>query len=135
MEVNPSGLMGKILREAESQRRIQVTEMLGRHPVYSKVLTVEAFFELLRPELESLGVNPDRIIPSKDRMEFLQQVMDAQAAAQAAQAAQGAQDGEEAEPTPEQANVARVEGQPEQVAAEQGGEAPAGTVEERRNVA
>lgn len=131
VEVNPSGLMGKILREAESQRRIQVTEMLGRHPVYSKVLTVEAFFELLRPELESLGVNPDRIIPSKDRMEFLQQVMDAQAAAQASQAAQG----EETEPTPEQANVARVEGQPEQVAAEQGGEAPAGTVEERRNVA
>ena len=132
VEVNPSGLMGKILREAESQRRIQTTEMLGRHPIYSRALSVEAFFELLRPELESLGVNPDRIIPSKERMELLQQVMDAEAIARASQGPQGG--GGEAAPTPEQANVARVEGQPEQVAAEQGG-APAGTVEERRNVA
>ena len=130
VEVNPSGLMGKILREAESQRRIQFTTMLGTHPVYSRALTVEAFFELLRPELDSLGVNPDRIIPSKERMEFLQQVLDAQAA-QAAQ--QGG--GEEAQPTEEQANAARVEGQPQQVAAQQGGGAPAGTVAERRNVA
>ncbi len=130
VEVNPSGLMGKILREAESQRRIQFTTMLGTHPVYSRALTVEAFFELLRPELDSLGVNPDRIIPSKERMEFLQQVLDAQAA-QAAQ--QGG--GEEAQPTEEQANAARVEGQPQQVAAQQGGGTPAGSVAERRNVA
>jgi hypothetical protein len=129
VEINPSGLMGKILREAESQRRTQFATMLGNHPVYSRALTVEAFFELLRPELDSLGVNPDRIIPSKERMEFIQQLMDAQAAAQAQQ-----QQVEEAAPTDEQANVARVEGQPQQVAAEQGG-APAGTVEERRNVA
>ena len=106
--------------------------MLGKHPVYSRALTVEAFFELLRPELDSLGVNPDRIIPSKERMEFLQEIMDAEAAAQA-QAAQQAGE-EEAQPTPEQANVARVEGQPQRVAMEQGG-APSGTVEERRNVA
>jgi len=131
VEINPSGLMGKILREAESQRRTQFATMLGNHPVYSRALTVEAFFELLRPELDSLGVNPDRIIPSKERMEFIQQLMDAQAAAQAQAQAQQV---EEAAPTDEQANVARVEGQPQQVAAEQGG-APAGTVEERRNVA
>ena len=130
VEVNPSGLMGKILREAESQRRIQFATMLGTHPVYSRALTVEAFFELLRPELDSLGVNPDRIIPSKERMEFLQQVLDAQAAQAAQQVG-----GEEAQPTEEQANVARVEGQPQQVAAQQGGGAPAGSVAERRNVA
>lgn len=131
VEVNPSGLMGKILREAESQRRMQMATMLGAHPVYSRSLTVEAFFELLRPELDSLGANPDRIIPSKERMAFIQEVMDMQAAAKARQ--QGAAD--EAGPTPEQANVARLEGRPQQVAMEQGGGAPAGTVEERRNVA
>ncbi|MGN0845634.1 MAG: hypothetical protein ACI4QT_10510, partial [Kiritimatiellia bacterium] len=129
VEVNPSGLIGKILREAESQRRIQISTMLGNHPVYSRALTVEAFFELLRPELESIGVNPDRIIPSKERMEFLQEIIDLKTAANARQGG-----GEAAQPTQEQANVARVEGQPQQVAAEQGG-APAGTVEERRNVA
>lgn len=136
VEVNPSGLMGKILREAESQRRIQFTTMLGTHPVYSRALTVEAFFELLRPELDSLGVNPDRIIPSKERMAFIQQMMDAQASAQqAAQQEQGAGGGEEAHPSPEQANVARVEGQPQQVANGQSGGAAPGTVAERRNVA
>ena len=93
---------------------------------------MEAFFELLRPELDSLGVNPDRIIPSKERMEFLQEIMDAQAA-QTEQQPQGG--GEEAQPTPEQASVARVEGQPQRVAMQQGGGAPGGTVEERRNVA
>lgn len=129
VEVNPSGLMGRILREAESQRRIQFSTMLGTHPVYSRALTVEAFFELLRPELDSLGVNPDRIIPSRERMAFLQEAMDAQAAAQPRQDGGG-----EAQPTQEQANAARVEGRPRQVAAEQGG-ASAGTVAERRNVA
>ena len=136
VEVNPSGLMGKILREAESQRRQQVTAMLGQHPVYSKAIPVEGFFELIRPELENIGVNVDRIIPSKERMALIQELLDAaQAAAVAngqaqAEAAQAAA----AEPTPEQANVARVEGQPEEVAMEQG--APnAGTVEERRGAA
>lgn len=51
--------------------------------------------------------------------------------AQAQQAAQGAP--EQGEPTPEQENVARVEGQPEQVALSQGSPAP-GSVAERRNV-
>ena len=131
VEVNPSGLMGKILREAESDRRMRFSDMLGKHPVYSRALTVEAFFELLRPELDSLGVNPDRIIPSKERMEFLQEIMDAEAIARNQQQQPA---GEEAQPTPEQANVARGEGQPQRVAMEQGG-APSGTVEERRNVA
>ena len=135
VEVNPSGLMGKILREAESQRRQQVTAMLGQHPVYSKAIPVEGFFELIRPELENLGVNVDKIIPSKDRMEMYQMILDAAQAAAAQQAQTQAQvQGAGAEPTPEQANVARVEGQPEQVAVEQGAPA-AGTVAERRGAA
>lgn len=128
VEINPSGLMGKILREAESQRRQQVTAMLGQHPVLSKAITVEGFFELIRPELENIGVNVDKIIPSRERMEMYQLILDT---AQAQQAAQGAP--EQGEPTPEQENVARVEGQPEQVALSQGSPAP-GSVAERRNV-
>ena len=136
VEVNPSGLMGKILKEAESQRRQQVTAMLGQHPVLSQAITVEGFFELIRPELDNLGVNADKIIPSKERMEMYQLILDAARAQQAANpqgAAQGEQGGQ-GEPTAEQANVARVEGQPEQVAAEQGAPS-AGSVAERRGVA
>ena len=137
VEVNPSGLVGAKLREAESQRRQQVAAMLGNHPVYSKALTVEAFFELLRPELDGIGVNPDKIIPSKERMELYQQLMDiANAQAVAAGQAEEPPAGETgAEPTPEQANVARVEGTPEEVAATQGGVPAAGTVAERRSAA
>ncbi len=136
VEVNPSGLMGKILKEAESQRRQQVTAMLGQHPVLSQAITVEGFFELFRPELDNLGVNIDKIIPSKERMETYQLILDAARVQQAAANPQGEQGapGEQGEPTAEQANVARVEGQPERVAMEQG--APtAGTVAERRGAA
>ena len=142
VEVAPSGLMGKILREAESQRRQQMTAMLGQHPVLSRAISVEGFFELIRPELENLGINVDRIIPSKERMETYQALMDAaQAMAVARGAGAGggagvpAAEGGAAEPTPEQANVARVEGSPEQVAMEQGEPPAAGTVAERRGAA
>jgi hypothetical protein len=136
VEVNPSGLMGRILKEAESQRRLQMMNALGQHPILSKALTVEAFFELLRPELDSLGVNPDKIIPSKERMEICQKLLDMAQMQQAAMAQQQAQEQQAngAEPTAEQANVARVEGQPGQVAMTQGAPA-AGTVAERRNAA
>lgn len=134
VEVNPSGLMGRILREAESQRRQQMAAMLGQHPVLSRAITVEGFFELVRPELESIGVNPDKVIPSKERMELYQAIVDAARANAAAQGA--AQDGAgAAAPSPEQANAARVEGQPRQVAMELGGGPRPGSVAERRGVA
>ncbi len=132
VDVNPAGLMGKILREAESQRRQQVTAMLGQHPVLSQAITVEGFFELIRPELDGIGVNPDKIIPSKERIELIQQMNDFAHMMQVA----GAGGNEGAEPTPEQANQARVEGNPQQVALEQGAQEPRpGTVAERRGAA
>lgn len=137
VEVNPTGLMGKILREAESQRRQQTTAMLGQHPILSGAMTVEAFFELIRPELEGCGVNPDKVIPSKERMEVYQMILDA---AQAAKAAGALPDGGgmDVGPTPEQARMAQIEGNPAQVAMTQGAmaqEAKAGTVAERRGAA
>jgi hypothetical protein len=138
--VVPSGPMGKFLREAESQRRQQVMNMVARHPVYSQAIPLAGHFELLRPELENLGVNPDRIIPSKERMRFEQTLADI-ARLLGMQQQMATEEGG-AGPTPEQANVARVEGTPQAVAYSQGGmmsgggEPPApGTVAERRNAA
>lgn len=136
VDVAPSGLMGRIFREAESQRRQQMTAMLGQHPVLSQAMTVESFFELLRPELEGIGVNPDKIIPSKERMEFIQKLVDI---TKAQQAAQGAQDGggeqpDGSEPTQQQQVTANVEGNPQGVAAAQGKSVP-GSVAERRGAA
>ena len=135
VDVAPSGLMGRIFREAESQRRQQITAMLGQHPVLSQAMTVDAFFELLRPELEGIGVNPDKIIPSKERMEFIQQLVDMARATQAMQGAAGAQQpAEGAEPTQQQQITANVEGNPQGVAMAQGAAVP-GSVSERRGAA
>lgn len=141
VEVAPAGLMGKILREAESQRRQQVAAALAQHPILAGAIPLEGHFELFRPELENIGVNPDKIIPSKERLELYQllsDVIQAQKAAQQPQ--QGGMDGgmAGASPTPEQANVARVEGDPQSVALQQGTAAPEprpGSVRERRNAA
>ena len=139
VDVNPSGLMGKILRESESQRRQQVTAMLGQHPVLSQAMTVEAFFELVRPELESLGINPEKIIPSKERMEFYQKLVDM---AQAQKVAAGAQEqqpqGGEGQPAaaPQPQNPkASVAANPQKVALTQGKPSNPGTVRERRGAA
>lgn len=94
--VAPSGMMGKILREAESQKRIQMFNALGGPQIVGPALTIENFFELLRPELAALGgVNPDKVIPSKERMEAYQQILDMVNASKAAeqQAAAGAVEG------------------------------------------
>lgn len=130
--VMPSGPMGKFLREAESQRRIQMMQMLARHPIYSQAIPLEGHFEILRPELDNLGINPDRIIPSKERMRISQAIMDLAQLLGVSQQAEAPDAG----PTPEQANVARVEGRPQEVAYSQGGAGPApNTVAERRNAA
>lgn len=86
VNVAPSGLMGKILREAESQKRLQLFNALGGPQMVAPALTVESFFELLRPELEAVGgINPDKVIPSKERMGIIQELLDVTRAAQAAQ--------------------------------------------------
>jgi hypothetical protein len=86
VNVAPSGLMGKILREAESQKRLQLFNALGGPQMVAPALTVESFFELLRPELEAVGgINPDKVIPSKERMGIIQELLDITRAAQAAQ--------------------------------------------------
>lgn len=86
VNVAPSGLMGKILREAESQKRLQLFNALGGPQMVAPALTVESFFELLRPELEAVGgINPDKVIPSKERMGIIQELLDVTRATQAAQ--------------------------------------------------
>ena len=134
--VAPSGMMGKILREAESQKRLQLFNALGGPQIVGPALTVQNFFELLRPEIAALGsVNPDKVIPSKERMEAFQQVLDVMNAAKAleqqAQPAAPAPDGGGANPGNPSAAPAETGGQPPEQP-----EPPApGTVAERRGAA
>lgn len=128
--VAPSGLMGRILREAESQKRLQLFNALGGAQMVAPALTVENFFELLRPELEAVGgVNPDKVIPSKERMEIYQQILDVTRAAQAAQQQMAAAEVE----APSGEGMPQGGGAP-QIAEEPKPPAP-GTVAERRGAA
>jgi len=131
--VAPSGMMGKILREAESQKRLQLFNALGGAQIIGPALSVENFFELLRPELAAIGgINPDKVIPSKERMETFQQILDITNAARAAQQqAQAAADQPQLQPgagaNPGNPSAAPVESEPRPPAP--------GTVAERRGAA
>ena len=124
--VAPSGMMGKILREAESQKRLQLFNALGGPQIVGPALTVESFFELLRPELEAVGgINPDKVIPSKDRMETYQQILDMMNATKAAEMNAAGAEG-----------AVQQAGQPAQQMPQQEPQPPRpGTVAERRGAA
>ena len=133
--VAPSGMMGQILREAQSQKRIQMFNALGGPQIVGPALTVENFFELLRPELASLGgVNPNKVIPSKERMETFQAVLDMINASKAAEQQANAQP-EGAQPAPGGANPGNPSAAPSEPAAQEPRPPAPGTVEERRGAA
>lgn len=84
-EVNPSGVMGLILKEQESNRRKQ---MLGTlmNPVGMQIFGPKPVVELAREEFKSLGLkNVDDLIPSKEKQEFLEMVAQMQQYNQAMQ--------------------------------------------------
>ena len=125
--VAPSGMMGKILREAESMKRLQLFNALGGPQRVAPALSVENFFELLRPEIASIGgINPDKVIPSKERMEMYQQIIDLTSAVNAVNQQQEAAAVQQQQQQP----------QPGVGAPQQEPQPPRpGTVAERRNAA
>jgi len=67
VDVNPSGVMGLILREQESNRRRAFLQLTA-NPLDSQIVTAEGRAAILREEVKSLGVNPDEVLPSKAKL-------------------------------------------------------------------
>jgi len=75
-EVNPSGVMGMILREQESQRRRSLLSVVV-NPAIMPIVGARGIAALLREEVKNLGINPDDVVKSKealDDLEMLQQL-------------------------------------------------------------
>lgn len=66
-EVNPSGIIGLILREQESARRRAFLQLTA-NPIDMQIIGVEGRAVVLREEAKSLSVNPDDVVPSKDKL-------------------------------------------------------------------
>ena len=75
-EVNPSGVMGMILREQESQRRRSLLSVVV-NPAIMPIVGARGIAALLREEVKNLGINPDDVVKGKealDDLEMLQQI-------------------------------------------------------------
>lgn len=150
VKVVPAGVMGLILREAESQRRKQAASMLA-NPAMMQVFGQEPLVEIMREEFKSLGVpNVDDMLPSKEKMR-LAALMDEIARMRQLEAGPegGAPEGADSGPVrvrglpapggsdnPQRDTaLARVLGDPSQVAMSQGLPSAGSGVRERRAVA
>lgn len=83
-QVNPSGVMGQILKEQESMKRQQLLALVSNNPMLANLVGVRGMAALLRPETKALGINPDEILPSESRMrdlELLQMIREVNSAA------------------------------------------------------
>lgn len=70
--VNPSGVMGQILREQESLKRQGLIAQITSDPEMSAAVGLKGKMALYRPELKSLGINPDDVFPSEEKLEELE---------------------------------------------------------------
>lgn len=141
-EVNPSGTMGMILREQESNRRKQFLSM-AMNPLGLQLFGPKLAVAIAREEAKTLGLpNLDDVLPSKERMEeqeMLQQLQQVNAALSGTPPEGGGGEGMGGGAATAQGEAAqqRVANAPGQVAMEQGlpSAAPPGQVAERRAVA
>ena len=97
-EVNPAGVMGKILKAQQDQQRLQFLNMAITNPMLQQIFGPKGIVALLRPSIQDLAINPDDCLPSDDKlkeMELVQQIQQVFAATQAQQGVAEAATGEE----------------------------------------
>lgn len=92
--VNPSGVMGQILREQESLKRQGLIALVGSDPEISALVGIKGKVALLRPEIQALGINPDDVLPSQERMEEMELLQKIKMLNEASQQVEMSQGGE-----------------------------------------
>lgn len=110
VEVNPGGVMNIILKEQEHNRRLAMLQ-LTQNEIDLKILGYKGRAELLRSVAETTDLNPDKLIPTVEKLEEMEQF--AQIKEQIAMQAQAAQ-GQAAEAQAVQAQQAGMEQQQQQ---------------------
>jgi len=126
-EVNPSGLVGQLLRAVESENRQRMLATVNASPLLTQVVGVKGLVALLRPEFKALGINPNDVFPSEQKMELLEKIQEVQALNAAlmpeGQAAEGdGQDGQPPQPGADRQQAVRqsIERNPQEAALRRG---------------
>jgi len=75
--VNPSGVMGLILKEQESSRRRAFVAMVA-NPMMFPIVGPKGIAVILREEAKGMGLNPDDVIASAEKLEELEMIQQIQ---------------------------------------------------------
>lgn len=90
--VRPIGLMGKIMRAQQDQQRLSVFQMVVTNPFLLQSIGIKGVFELFRPTINDLNINPDNVIPTEERMKTLELIAGIKQIFEATSAANGVQE-------------------------------------------
>lgn len=123
--VRSVGLIGRVLKVKRDAARLQLLNLMLNSQVLTQLIGAKGIVEMFRPSLVDLDINPDDVIPSKERMkeqDLIMQIAQLSQATAAQQKAlpQGAP--EEGQGGGMQSGIAPIQ-------------EPQGAVEERRGVA
>lgn len=72
VEVNPGGVMSIILKEQEHNRRLAMLQ-LTQNEIDTQILGYKGRAELLRSVAETTSLNPDKLIPTTEKLEEMEQ--------------------------------------------------------------
>lgn len=122
--VRPVGLIGRIMRVQRDQARLQLFNMIVSNEFLLNLIGPKGIMALLRPSMKDIDVNPDDILPSEQRVAFMEAVENVKQLVMAESQRPGGAVGE-----------GEAQGAPPGVAQPPQVEAPQGGVEERRAVA
>lgn len=73
-EVNPAGVMGKILKVQQDQQRLQLLSLVTNNQFLLQMVGVKGVMALLRPSVQDMAINPDEVLPSREKVEELEQL-------------------------------------------------------------
>lgn len=91
-EVNPSGVMSLIFREGGSVRRRSFLQLLT-NPLVAQAVLPSGIATIVREEARTLDINPDDVVPSRERLKELDEMAIIQRQAQLAASMAEAQAG------------------------------------------
>jgi hypothetical protein len=89
-EVNPSGVMSLVFRENGSIRRRAFLQLLA-NPMVAQAILPSGVATIIREEARSLDVNPDDIVPSREKLKEMDEIAQVQRQIQLAQSMANAQ--------------------------------------------
>jgi hypothetical protein len=115
-EVNPSGVMSLVFRENGSIRRRAFLQLLA-NPLVAQAVLPSGVAAIIREEARALDVNPDDIVPSREKLKEMDDIAQVQRQLQLAQSIANAQaagnEAQQPQGTPVE-GLQQSEGQPPQ---------------------